>query len=1015
MKDFVWEKIRTTADFLAKNIVLEKQPLNDFDIIETGYKKDQRPPMPDGSWGKINFSEQVFGIDRHYWVYKKITTPKATSDHQHVYFDLKTGLEGQWNAMNPQCLFYVNGQIIQGLDTNHTDVRLEFDKEYDIHIHLHTGMKCEKFLFEASVKVVDNLVEGTYYDLWVPFESMALLDPKSDAYISTKNHLELACNILDLRDVYSDEFYTSLKECRKYLMKEYFEKACGKSDAVVTGIGHTHIDVAWQWPLAQTEEKAQHSFSTVLKLIEEYPEYIFMSSQPQLYEYVKMYDPELYERIKKQIKKGRFEPEGAMWLEADCNLSSGESFVRQVMFGKRYFMDEFGVDSKILWLPDVFGYSAALPQILKKSGVDKFVTSKISWNEQNKVPYDTFMWEGLDGTEIFTSFITDQAYDRKNPDGNNFTTYVGDITPAQVLGTNYRHQQKQYSNRGIITFGYGDGGGGTTRKMLEYYRRLKFGLPGLPKLVIEPAAEYLNKLEADFTQASEKLKKCPKWVGELYLEFHRGTYTSVAKNKKNNRDCEFLMQGAEQLSAMDSVINGGEYPQKTINECWKTILLNQFHDIIPGSSIKQVYDDSDVQYAKVRKDGTEIVDGVMNKIASGVDKNSGIVVYNQNSFEADGYAKLNGKTVYVGKVAPLGWSTVKEVVTTNNISISDSRIENSAYIIDFDKNYNITSIYDKRYDKQVVKEGCLANRIEVFEDLPYQYDNWEISSYYKQKKWTVDDVSGFEIIDDGARAGYKITRKFLNSTITQNIYVYDNSPRIDFETNIDWKQKHIIVKAAFPLNIHTDKATYETQFGYIERPTHENTSWDAAKFEVCAHKYADLSEDDYGVALINNCKYGHNAEGSTLKLTVLKCGTFPYEEADKCMHEFTYSLVPHAGNHKKGGVIQCAYDLNRSLAAIEACGNGSMANEFSFVKCDKENVIIETVKKAEDSNALVIRAYDAYNRRGNTTFEFGFDIKKAYICDLMENKLSELDISDSRKVSANIGTFEIVTIMVEPK
>lgn len=1012
MKDFVYEKIRTTAIFLNDKIVLDKQPLNDFDIIETGYKKDQRPPMPDGSWGKLNFSEQVFGVDRHYWVYKKITTPKKTSDHQDVYFDLRTGLEGQWNAMNPQCLFYVDGKLIQGLDTNHTDVRLEFDKEYDIHIHMHTGMKCPKFLFEASIKVVDKLIEGTYYDLWVPYESMELLDDKSDAYITTKHHLELACNILDLRDVYSDEFYASLSDCRKYLMEEYFEKECGKSSATVSGIGHTHIDVAWQWPLAQTEEKAQHSFSTVLKLIEEYPEYIFMSSQPQLYEYVKMYDEELYERIKKQVADGRFEPEGAMWLEADCNLSSGESFVRQVMFGKRFFKEEFGVDSKVLWLPDVFGYSAALPQILKKSGVDKFVTSKISWNEQNKLPYDTFMWEGLDGTEIFTSFITDQRYDPKNPDCN-FTTYVGNITPSEVYGTNRRHQQKQYSNRGIITFGYGDGGGGTTRRMLEYYRRLKFGLPGLPKLVIEPAKDYLNKLEADFMESSQKLKKCPKWVGELYLEFHRGTYTSIAKNKKNNRDCEFLMQTAEQLSSAIGVNKNCEYPKAEIDACWKTILLNQFHDIIPGSSIKEVYDDSDVQYAKVRKTGNAIVDGAIEKIASGIDKAKGTVVYNPNSFECDGYAKINGKTVYVGKTQPLGWKTVENVIDKNNISVSDSRIENEAYIIDFDKNYNITSIYDKRYDRQVVKKGELANRIEVFEDLPYQYDNWELSAYYKQKKWYVDNVDGFEIIDDGARAGYKITRKYLNSTITQNIYVYDNSPRIDFETSIDWKQEHVVMKAAFPLDIHTDKATYETQFGYVERPTHENTSWDAAKFEVCAHKYADISEDDYGVALINNCKYGHNCEGSTLKLTMLKCGTFPYEDADKGNHEFTYSLVPHSGNHKMGGVVQESYLLNRPLIAVEATGDGKTSDSFSFVKCNKENVIIETVKKAEKEDAYVIRAYDAYNRKGKAEFTFGFDIKKAYVCDLMENKLCELEISDNRTVSLDVSNFEIVTIMAE--
>ncbi|MBQ7900423.1 MAG: alpha-mannosidase, partial [Clostridia bacterium] len=526
---------------------------------------------------------------------------------------------------------------------------------------------------------------------------------------------------------------------------------------------------------------------------------------------------------------------------------------------------------------------------------------------------------------------------------------------------------------------------------------------------------YLNKLEADFDENSKKLKKYPRWVSELYLEFHRGTYTSVAKNKKNNRDCEFLMQTAEQLSVVQKLLGGSEYPQNTINSCWKTILLNQFHDIIPGSSIKEVYEDSDVQYAEIRRQGGEITSKALGSIASGVDKNKGIVVYNPNSFEADGYVKIDGNTAYAAKVPALGWTTVKEADYTNKIKVGDSCIENEYYVIKFDENCNISSIYDKKNDREVVKPGCVANQIEAFEDLPYQYDNWELSAYYKQKKWCVDDVQSFEAIEDGARAGYRITRRFLDSTICQNIYVYDNNPRIDFETYLDWKEQHIVLKAAFPLNVHSDKAVYETQFGYVERPTHENTPWDAAKFEVCAHKYADISEDDYGVAILNNCKYGHNAEGSTLKLTMLKCGTYPWKTADQHEHEFTYSLLPHSGNHKQGGVIEQAYALNRPLAAAQATGDGSVADTFSLAKCDKKNIVIETVKKAEDSDAIVIRAYDAYNRRGKAAFTFGFDVKNAYLCDLMENKLSQLDITDGRTVSTDVSTFEIVTIMVEPE
>ena len=307
----------------------------------------------------------------------------------------------------------------------------------------------------------------------------------------------------------------------------------------------------------------------------------------------------------------------------------------------------------------------------------------------------------------------------------------------------------------------------------------------------------------------------------------------------------------------------------------------------------------------------------------------------------------------------------------------------------------------------------MANAIEAFEDMPYCYDNWEVSPYYKQKKWNVTDLQSITPIFDGARAGFAIERKFLNSTIRQNMYVYENSRRIDFDTEIDWKESHILLKTAFPVNVHTDKATYEIQFGSVERPTHENSPYDAAKFEVCAHKYADISEDDFGVALLNDCKYGHNTEGNVLKLTLLKSGTYPNEKADKEVHTFTYSLYPHAGNHKQGKVIQNAYVLNKPLVAVPATGNGEVKSKFSLVSANKENIIIDTVKQAENSNATVVRAYDAYNRRGKVKFTFGFDIKKAFLCDMLENKLKELDVTNSNEVELKVSNFEIVTIMVE--
>lgn len=1009
--NFIYEKIKKTASVLKELSVLQKKPIEKSLFIPAEYKKHNGCPIPDESWTQFHFGDFFEGVDKHYWLYMKINPQTCNDKHHKLYLDIITGREGVWDATNPQALVYLNGTVIQGLDVNHTDVELEFGKEYDLHIYLYTGMVGGKFIFEPSLKIVDTRIEQLYYDIQVPCDSLICLDENDDNAVTTSKYLELACNMLDLRVPYSDEFYCSINHTVAFLKDEYYNNpnVCGKSDCEISCIGHTHIDVAWLWTLEQTVEKVQRSFATVLKLMEEYDDYTFMSSQPQLYEYLKEYEPKLYEKLKARVKEGRFEPEGAMWVEADCNLSSGESLIRQIMFGKKFFNDEFGTDSKILWLPDVFGYSSALPQILKKCGVDKFVTSKISWNDTNKLPYDVFMWEGIDGTEIFTTFITAQDYSHIP---RTITTYVGDITPTIVKGTRNRLQQKAYTNKGMLTFGYGDGGGGPVRRMLEYNKRLKHGLPGIPKTVIEPIAICLNKIESDFKTASEKLKKMPKWVGELYLEFHRGTYTSIAKNKKNNRKNEYLYQTAEQVSVTAEKLLGINYPQEAIDKGWKTILLNQFHDIIPGSSIEEVYIESDRQYKEIADKGNNIINNALTKIAENIDKNKGYVVYNPNSFTVNGYVKTNEGYAFVNDVPPLGWKTVSVPDYSNTICINGSTIENKYYILTLDENANICSLYDKQNSREVIPNGCFANVIEAFEDHPYNYDNWELSPYYKQKKWIVDNVISIAPISEGGRSGFKIQRRFLNSTITQKLFLYENSPKIDFETTIDWKEKHIVLKAAFPVNIHTDKAVYDTQFGYIERPTHENTPYDSAKFEVCAHKYADISEDDYGVALINDCKYGYNTEGNTLKLTLLKAGIYPNKNADNETHTFTYSLLPHKGNHKEGKVIQNAYLLNRPLTILKAKGNGALPESFSSVICNKENIIIETIKKAENSDATILRAYDSYNRRGNATFSFGYDIKKAYLCDMLENEIKELEVVEN-SVSIDISTFEIVTIKVE--
>ena len=1000
------EKINTIRGVLEGYVSSTCQDSLQFEYTEGEYKLDNNTPPSDG-WRVFDEGQRLSGIDKHFWFRTKFKTPAAIEGKE-IYFDLKTGREGQWDAQNPQCILYLNGKAAQGMDVNHTDAPLEFDTEYDLTLYFYTGMNPGYMEFIPTLKLVDIRIQHLFYDISVPYNSAICFHKTDDNYIKTIRCLELAVNLLDLRKPFSDDFYKSVDAAIDFLYKEFYNGICGESEAIVSCIGHTHIDVAWLWTLAQTAEKSQRSFSTVINLMKKYPEFKFMSSQPVLYKYVKTYMPDLYEEIKEAVKDGRWEIEGAMFVEADCNLCSGESLIRQIIHGKRFFMQEFGVDSKVLWLPDVFGYSAALPQILQKCGVNKFLTSKISWSEYNKLPYDTFMWEGIDGTEIFTSFITTRDHERDTIE-ENISTYVGYIRPTQVLGTWKRYQQKEYNNETILTFGFGDGGGGPTADMLEQQRRLQYGLPGIPKTRIERAGVHLDNLQRNFEKSAAELKRTPRWVGELYLELHRGTYTSIAKNKRNNRKSEIMYQELEAVSVTESLLCGGVYPQADINESWETIIINQFHDIIPGSSIKEVYDDCDKAYAEVLGKGGELLAGKLSGIAKNIKTDGGVMVYNPLSFATGGIIDKDGKKAYVSDIPAFGWKIANDF-SDGGVSVSGNTVENKSYKMVIDEKGCISSLYDKRFDREVVKPGCTANEIQVFEDLPKCYDAWEITKYYKSKMWTVDDVISITPIDEGARAGFEIKKKFLDSEIVQRIYMYGEGDRIDFENTIDWKESHLLVKAAFPLNVHADKATYDIQFGNLERPTHENTSWDGAKFEVCAHKWADISEDDYGVSLLNDCKYGYNAEGSTLKLTMLKCATDPNPEADKEIHTFTYSLYPHGGSFKSGGTVREAYRLNQPLMSLDVPKqDGTLEASHSMLSCENENIIIETMKKAEDSGDIIIRLYDTFNRSGKVRINTGFDFKKAYLCDMLENNISELD-AEARAIEIPVGTYEIVTL-----
>lgn len=1042
---YLLERIEKICREIEKNIYRDSIDIDNYKYVDGNYHNiDLIKNVPLDQWREFKTGDLWGGRDCHGWFKCIVNVPEKFKGRT-IALNFKTFEEG-WDATNPQFIIYVNGEHIQGIDINHREVILTHDAvpgtKYEIDLHAYAGMLSDKrSTLYGKLVVIDMASRELYWNLKVPVDVCKELDKEDKNRIDMISLLNDAINLIDLRRPKSEEYDSSVVVANKFLDEKFYGELCGHSDVTATCVGHTHIDVAWLWTVAQTREKVARSFSTVLKLMEEYPEYIFMSSQPQLYKMLKEDHPKVYDKVKEKIKDGTWEAEGAMWLEADCNVTSGESLVRQIIHGKRFFKHEFDVDNEILWLPDVFGYSAAIPQILKKSDINYFMTTKIAWNQFNKIPNDTFMWQGIDGTEVLTHFITTTGpgQDRES----HFTTYNGHIQADAVMGAWRRYQNKNINDDVLISFGWGDGGGGATLEMLENGRRLSKGIPGAPRVKMGTALDYFKRLD----NKVRNNKKLPKWVGELYLEYHRGTYTSMARNKRDNRKCENLYTALEKISSI-AMVMGNLYPQDTINNSWEIILLNQFHDIIPGSSIKEVYDVTDMEYRELLTNAGNLIYDSMTAITDKINLNDrSVIVFNALGFERSSVATFDipddikkpmlidglGKKItcqvidknkavfFAEKVPANGYKTFKITEFNSNstefeLKLSKSFIENKFFSIKLDDKGQIVSFINKETNREILKNGSIANELQAFEDKPMCFDNWDIDIYYKEKIWKIDNLQNIEVIEEGpVRGALKIERKFLDSTVIQKIYIYNDIERVDFETYIDWKEKDVLVKAAFPIDINTNEATYEIQYGNVKRPTHSNTSWDVARFEVCGHKWVDLSEGDFGVSLLNNCKYGHDIKDGNMRITLLKSTCDPNPDADKEEHFFTYSLYTHTKTWKDSKTVHLAYDLNTPLfTRVENAHNGELNSSLSLVNVDKENIMIEVIKKAEDSDHLIIRMYEFHNKRTNATLEFMSNILEASECNLMERDLEKLEIN-SNKIDFTIKPFEIKTFKVKLK
>lgn len=1000
-------KIQKCCELLLKasRRTVEELPLYALEMAD--YKVGHKPPE-----GEYKPFSHVDGLDKRYWIKTEATT-KAPGENESLYFEMITGASG-WDATNPQIIVYINGEMTCGLDINHTLAPLKIHTKNEIDCYLYSGTQFAHFPVNARVVAIRRRVEKLYFDMLVPYEACRDVYTESSAeFAAVMRVLDRAHAVLDLRDFDSPAFLESVERAIAIMEDEFYGALCSaEGKPPVHCVGHTHIDVEWRWDRRQTREKIQRSAATAISLMGEYPDYKFMLSQPELYRYLAEEAPEKMAVVKALAKAGRWEIEGALYLECDCNLTSGESLVRQLLYGKKYMREEFGKESHICFLPDVFGYSAAMPQILKKSGVDHFITSKISWNDTNTMPMDAFLWQGIDGSEILASFITAQDCS-KNGAPRRQTSYVGNNSPSYIKGAWDRFSQKEYASAALNTYGHGDGGGGPTREMLEYAARLSKGFPGMPVLQLSLLGEYSEALSSQFFENVKKLGRAPRWVGELYLEYHRGTYTSQAATKRGNRRSELALGATEALSVTDLYF-GGEYDKAGLDLAWRDTLHNQFHDILPGSSVHSVYEFTKEDYERILGYTDAVKKEKLAAIAARVNTEGGILVYNPLGFARRGEITVDGKTYVTEKEIPaFGYAVIKPEAPDCGVVIKDGCAENDFYRIRLDGAGRITSLYDKRAERELVPDGACMNEFRSHEDYPLLYDAWELTPYAVQKPYILDADAKITPIFDGTRAGFEIEHAYQSSRICQTLWLYSDLPRIDLVHEIDWHEKHQILKLFFPCDLHANEATYEIQFGHVTRPTHKNTSWEEAKFEVCGQKWVDISEYGYGFALLNDCKYGYNAEGSTLALTVLKCPDEPDPTADEGYHTFTCALLPHTGDFRAAGVIREAYALNQPLLSCPVPKNsGDLSECFSMAECDNPAVIIDGIKGAEKGDGLILRLYESFGGKAKAKIRVAEGYTKAFLVNLMEENPIPLFVEDGC-VTLDFGAFEIRTLLLE--
>lgn len=810
------------------------------------------------------------------------------------------------------------------------------------------------------------------------------------------------------------EFLSALRAARPHLQTALAVR--NAQSAPFAGlIGHSHMDTAWLWHIGETVKKCARTYSNQMSLMEQYPDYTFIQSSSYHSEVIRRNYPALFERIQERVREGRYEPNGGVWVECDCNITSGESMIRQFLWGQRFTRKYFGYTSNCFWLPDTFGYSAAIPQIMKGCGVDYFLTTKIQWNDTNSFPYDTFYWQGIDGTKVLTHFNKTHLW----PDAENIYRHMVESEGGDVV------RQKQVSDMRLISFGFGDGGGGPQFEMIEAARRCR-DTDGCPRAAYVRVGEFMRELE-------QSVHDPATYSGELYLELHRGTLTNQHRIKYNNRKAEARLHDLELLTVQQAVRAGDAASEAEIAPLMETLLVNQFHDILPGTCIPRAHEESLAETDALLRQAQEQIDALtgfrpdaqrvtlVNTLA--FDREEAIFLEDRPGFAVSGgyrqqaYTDLRGgrKRIVAGVRLPalsgvsLDFAAAgAEQEAASPFTQAGSTLVTPYAEITFDEKGYIASFLDRRNGRELCGEGYAFNTFLLAEDVPAAWDNWDVDADIQLKFRDCAELLSRETVSTGPvahiiRSRYRLTPK---STLTQDMIFFADSAEVRFDTQIDWNDDHRFLKTAFDTSIFADFARFEVQFGNVKRPTTRNTTVEQAKFEVLNHKYTDLSESRYGAALLNDCKYGVSVEGGQMRLSLHKGGCRPDYKGDHGVHNCAYSFLPHEGGFDANNVIKPAYSLNYPpVPAGEACAAAPL------VLPEADHVLIETIKPCEDAGrAFIVRLYEAEGTYTNTPVRFFNGAKSVCVCNMLEEPQEKLE--NPANVSLRFHPFEIKTLRV---